>query len=195
MKIRLWLLLCALVAAPATAALVRPLGVDALVERASVIALGTVSASNSQWREGRVVTTVRLRVERAVKGEAADEVTLVTLGGTVDGIGQRVSGAPVFAVGEQVVVFLEPVGKAAELRVVGMAQGKLRVEPDLTGGRVVRDLSGLSFAEVDPSGAVQPAAAPVEAMPLDAFLASLVTRIHAPVAPTLAPPAAPTVAP
>ena len=58
------------------------------------------------------------------------------------------AGRPQFQAGEQVVLFAKP-GLNRELVVVGLKQGKLRVE----GEEAVRDFSGLSLIEGQPGRA------------------------------------------
>jgi hypothetical protein len=139
----------ALLAASSTAraTVVLPYDLDALTDHADRVVLARVESSQAHWTSDRsaIVTDAILRVEVPLKGalRAGDLVTVRREGGEVDGLGMRVAGAARFAVGEEVVAFLEQRG--AFTWTVGMAQGKLRVE-QLDGRRmVVRDLSGLAF--------------------------------------------------
>jgi hypothetical protein len=134
--------------APARATVVVPYDLDQLTDHADRVVLARVESSQAHWTSDHsaIVTDVVLRVEVPLKGglRAGDQVTVRREGGEVDGLGMRVAGAARFAVGEEVVAFLERRG--AYTWTVGMAQGKLHVA-ELDGRRVVvRDTAGLAFA-------------------------------------------------
>ena len=74
------------------------------------------------------------------RGTPAARVTVVVPGGVVGPIGQRVDGAPAFAKGEEVVVFLSA-AEAGAFRVTGLAQGKFSVRD----GAAQPDLAHVSF--------------------------------------------------
>lgn len=162
---------------PAEATIMRQLDLDTLVSTADLIALATVGEQTAEKRGVRIVTRVELRPERVMKGAAEGPVMVEVMGGTVDGIGQKVAGTARFTAGEQVIVFLVRLPEGDGWRVRGMAQGKLSVVPGLGGGRVVRDLSGLRLVETGPDGEVKGEGTAVESMPLDAFLRDLAVRI------------------
>ena len=132
-------------AVSALASVILPLSLDELIDRADVVVHGKVVAQDSAWEGGRIVSRSRVRVEGALKGAPGREVVLRSQGGVVDGIGQKVYGEASFAVGEELVVFGRHLG--AELRAVGMAQGKFRVVTELGVARAVQDLAGLAFAK------------------------------------------------
>lgn len=136
-------------AVPAFASVILPMTLDELIDRADAIVHGKVVAQDSAWEGGRIVTRSRVKLEGALKGAPGSQVVLRTQGGVVDGIGQKVYGEPSFAVGEEVVVFGRHIG--AELRPVGMAQGKFRVVLDAGVTRAVQDLAGLAFARRAPA--------------------------------------------
>ena len=124
------LILLCLLGASASATTIATLDLHALTQRADRIVLARVESSTSSWtaRHDVIYTDVVLRVERGYKGALGLGDTLVVRreGGSVDGIGMLVYGAATFSIGEEVVVFAEHRGDASY--VVGMAQGKLRVE-------------------------------------------------------------------
>ena len=140
---RAWLLVALLGLAAAAhdagASVVRALGLDELVDRARTIAVVRVESAAAAWRDGRIVTDSVLVVTEGVQDAAAGERLAVrTLGGEVDGIGQRVFGEPRFRSGERYLVFLERLATSATeadgspsttvlLRPVGMSQGALPV--------------------------------------------------------------------
>lgn len=172
----LWLpLLVALAAVPVRASVVRVLGLPELLARAEVVAVVTVESAASSWVAGRIVTDSALRLDEPLRGGArGDFVSVRTLGGEVDGIGQRVFGEPSFRPGERYLVFLERFPGASErprFRPVGMAQGALPVVDTPDGPRVT--------PAPDPPLLVAPSAAASVApwldapRPLDAVLAEL----------------------
>lgn len=163
-------LLAAAAVAPAFAAVVVPLDLPALTQKADLVVVGTVARTDARWVEGRIVTRVVLKTSQVLKGTTADEVTVEVLGGEVDGIAQRVSGMAAFTVGEEAVVFLER--HAETNRVVGLAQGKFTVQRDLTGVAMVPDLRGLTTATRDAKGelVLKPAEAAAKPIPLQDFV-------------------------
>ncbi len=123
-----------------------------LESESDAVVFGQVFQTESKWEGSRIVTYVKFRVESAAKGDVAKEITITTLGGTVDGIGQKVAGMAVFEPDEWAVLFLskQPILKKIDLKpdtysVSGWAQGKLRYRPDLGPTTLVRDLKGLSI--------------------------------------------------
>lgn len=155
----LLLVLC-LAGAPARAAVGRYLSVGDAAARAQVVVEGTVTASESRddalWH--RFVTVVTVKVERAWRGQPTT-VQVLLLGGEVGERVQLVPGEASLAVGERVLLFLEPVPGREQLRPVGMRQGVFR--PAREGWR--RDFDGLSV--ISPGEAAAHPQAP-EALPL-----------------------------
>ena len=134
----------ALVAAPAArSATVVPLTLEAMGREASDVFVGIVESSEAAWSADhtRIDTRVRVRVETVVKGRGGPVRTIVVPGGIVGDIGMRTPGAPTFQVGERVLLLAEP-GRAAELRPLGLFQGKLRVLRDEARGIDVVDAPG-----------------------------------------------------
>jgi hypothetical protein len=168
------LITLALLSGAAHATTMIPLDLHALAARADRVVLGTVLASESRWTadHGTIYTEVTLRVERSYKGAVKEGETLVVRreGGTAGGIGMHVFGAARFDVGEQAVVFVEQRGGASYI--VGMAQGKMRVEMQ-AGKRVVHapDTSGISMLPTP--GTTKAAPPPMRQRPLEDFEAEL----------------------
>ena len=136
------LLGAALVPHAAPASVVRALTLRELVEASAIVVLAQVETATSSWVDGRIVTDAVLVVDEGLAGaETEQRVTVRTLGGEVDGIGQRVSGEPWLRAGERYLVFLEPLparsGDASlRYRPIGMSQGALPVTEAADGPRV-----------------------------------------------------------
>ena len=146
--------LCLGLAAHATVLV--PLDTKALTARAERIVLGVVESQTARWSADHqaIYTDVTMRVNRAYKGSVkpGERIVVRREGGSIDGLGMRVYGAPAFTDGEEVVVFLETRGNAAWT--VGMTQGKLHVALGSDGvKRVAAALGDVAFTR--PSGAPQ----------------------------------------
>ncbi len=104
--------------------------VPALSQTAEVIVVGTVRASAPRLTKdgARIITDTEIQITEVLKGKP-DATTLVVMqpGGIVGDVGQKVEGTASFAVGEEVVVFLDRRG-ADRFAVTAMSQGKFRVE-------------------------------------------------------------------
>ena len=160
----------ALFAAPtARTATVVPLTLEEMGRVASDVFVGTVESSDAAWGAGhrRIETRVRIRVETVVKGRGSPVRTVVVPGGIVGDVGMRTPGAPTFRVGERVLLLVEPRG-AAELRPLGLFQGKLRVRRDAARGIDVVEAPGPAWGpdgEPVAEGAVP--AGKLPSLPLD----------------------------
>jgi hypothetical protein len=99
-----------------------------LARRADLCLVGRAVARESFWREGRILTRVTVQAEEVWKGAAGptQSVEVLTLGGVVGGLAQRVDGAVTVDVGERVALLLarEPGGAFVPL---GLWQGVFRV--------------------------------------------------------------------
>lgn len=175
-----------LTATAAQAAVVVRYDLPALVTDADLIVTGRVIEAVGQWRGGRIVTRYTVRCDEIVKGAPRETVTVEVPGGTVDGLGQMVPGVPKLVEAEQVVLFLKP-GSAVKgdlalkadaqqiHTIVGLSQGKLRVEPTFDGPMVIRDLHGLTTVRRLPDGTMEEVAPALAArQPLQDFVRALV---------------------
>ena len=140
-----------LAATMASATVVPWMDLNETTAKATVIVLGEVESAESGWSDdGRlIVTRTSVAVERALKGGPRDRVLVETPGGKVGGLAMVASGAPVFRVGERVVLFLEPSGArgsgapggvgagggAVPHAVVGWNLGRMVVRRDSRTGR------------------------------------------------------------
>ncbi|MGC4117831.1 MAG: hypothetical protein QM765_25410 [Myxococcales bacterium] len=155
---------------PARAAVVLPLDVEDLARRADVVvrgtAVGTRTVRSADGKQVHTVTTIK--VDLSLKGASPFEVEVLSPGGTWGHITQSVSGAPRFAPGERVILFLRAAGPR-RFRVEGLSLGKFEVSLDERGAtQVSRRAEGLQVAA--PDGAVRPAQ-PVGPVPEEDFLA------------------------
>lgn len=151
--------LLALVAAvpvltPTRAAVVPWMSLEQITSGSDVIVVGSVEDLEAVWSaDGRIIITrVKVSVERAIKGGPRRSLVLETPGGRVGDQFMVASGAPVFARGERVVLFLEAGrvragGRSDEaappFSVVGWNQGRMRIRRDPSSGReLVFDRTG-----------------------------------------------------
>src|SRR5258706_1762189 len=97
------------IAAPAAqAAVAQAASFDEKVDHAAAIILGKCVKTEARFDPtGRwIVTYATFNVEQSMKGDAAGQITIVTPGGSVNGIHQETIGVPVFREGNEHVVFL-----------------------------------------------------------------------------------------
>jgi hypothetical protein len=102
------LLLVVLAVPAAHAAIAQAATFDEKVDNSAAIILGKCVKTEARYDPtGRwIVTYATFAVEQSMKGNAAGEVTIVTPGGSVNGIHQETIGVPVFQAGDEHVVFL-----------------------------------------------------------------------------------------
>lgn len=98
----------ALAVPAAQAAIAQAATFDEKVDHAAAIILGKCVKTEARYDPtGRwIVTYATFDVEESIKGNAAGQVTIVTPGGSVNGVHQETSGIPVFQKGDEHVVFL-----------------------------------------------------------------------------------------
>lgn len=127
-------------AAPAAATTAVPASVEELARGADAVVRGRVVALTARRSsDGRRISTyVQVEPLSVWRGQAGARLTVVVPGGEVGGLGQLVVGAPRFAPGEEVVVFVTRAGPVFH-EVPALAQGKFTV----AGGQARPDLSGL----------------------------------------------------
>jgi len=150
MRITLVSLLLLGLALPALAAIFAPMTLDELLDSSELVILGEVVSSDAVLDEdrGRVTTRHRVAVGEVLKGSAAAEVVVVTLGGETKDLGQIVPGAARLAPGVELLLCLRE--GAGGFVVTGMSQGVFRVHDGPDGRVMVRDLRGIHFV-ADPA--------------------------------------------
>lgn len=111
------------------------------VDNASGIVLGKVARTRSQWdASGKsILTYATFTVEKSLKGDPAQEVTVVVPGGHVGNINQSSVGIPQFNEGDERVVFLRQTKLGPT--VLYFDQGTYRVEADSEGHRVIAPIA------------------------------------------------------
>jgi hypothetical protein len=117
-----------LLSGAAGATVVLPAGLSELSHDATAIARGRVVAVDAQWTDGRrgIETIVTLQIETYLKGDLGDVVQFRVLGGSLGRFRSIVVGAPQFAAGQRVIVFLGSRGPTIPY-VLGMSQGVFRL--------------------------------------------------------------------
>jgi hypothetical protein len=124
-----------------------------LVSEARTIVLGRIASLEPEWTEGRrgIETLLSIDVERTLKGSAGDSIVVRVPGGQMGPYLSVMPGAPRFAEGEEVVLFLA--GAPPEVpHILALSQGVFRVVLDRnTGARLVVP----ELLRVSADGAVQ----------------------------------------
>ncbi|HYH07970.1 MAG TPA: hypothetical protein VEK11_13005 [Thermoanaerobaculia bacterium] len=149
----------ALLLAPLTAeaTISRAMKFDEKVENAAAIVVGKCIRQTSQWDAARnwILTYSTFQVEKTLKGQPAQEITIVTPGGQVGDIAQDVVGVPRFRQGDENVLFVR--NSNAGPTVLYLDQGAYRVVKDDRGNRMVNPLvSNAVLVDMQRGSAVAP---------------------------------------
>ena len=102
----------------------------------TAIVIGKCVEKKSFWNENRdkIFTRVKITIDETIKGGVAGETEVLVPGGRVGNIIYEVSDMPVFAEGEESVVFLWKHPSGDNL-VTGALHGKLKVYTDKASGK------------------------------------------------------------
>ncbi len=158
---------------PAFATVTVPLRFETLVGDASTIFRGEVVDVRSEWRQLRgeqvIVTQVRFRVERVLKGSAPVMATLEILGGSIGETTMTVPGMPQFALGDRDLLCFDRTSTL--FPVLGASQGRFRILTDRSGRDRVVFSDGRPIGGVAQIGraAVVMSATPIAPMTLSTF--------------------------
>jgi hypothetical protein len=154
---------------------------DELVAQAQSIVLTEVLDTRTSWRllqDRRVIVTeVRLRVDRQIKGRGDGVITLSLLGGFVGDVSQRVAGMPRFLVGDSDVLFLSS-QRTLISPLVGMSHGRFRVVTGHGGvGRFIANSSLEPLLSVANYTSPPRLTASQRALTLDEFIGQISARL------------------
>lgn len=167
---------------PASAVSPLPKTFDQLAREAEIVVVGTITQIQGvRLPSGHIASDLTLSVLKVAKSSKAVPATLVvrTLGGKVGDMELVIPGAPRFAQGETVLLFVR--GNLTEMfPFVGVQQGVYLVRRDETlGVDRVFDWLGRPVTGVrDGVVVVDPAAAAKDAVPLDDFLQALARTLR-----------------
>jgi hypothetical protein len=158
-------------APPASATVVVFPALDEMARGADVIARVRVGERRVVREEGRIMTYTAVVVTDALKGtKDGDRLEISQLGGELDGKSSWIVGAHRFTKDEDLILFAQRLPEVGPGVVVpwGIGVGLFRVEPELTGEKVVELFGDVALVEVGPDGrhhAVTPRARRFDSMP------------------------------
>jgi hypothetical protein len=130
---------CVLVSTMASATVIVPAELKEIVTGSEVIAYARVTEVRPEWADGRrwIDTIVTAEVMSYLKGGPQETISFKVPGGQLGRYRSVFVGAPIFARGDEAVLFLKPNGDEL-LDVFGLNQGVFRVRVDSgTGQRMV----------------------------------------------------------
>ena len=136
---------------------VKRLSLEQMVRGSHRIMLGRCISQDTYWNKNRtrIYTATRFAVTEDLKGESRGTATVVTVGGTIEGMTLVVSGMPSFRVHEEVLLFLEA-GKSGNWILMGLSQGMFRITADRRGVRTAHHTSsGLHLVAGSPESSSQ----------------------------------------
>jgi len=124
----------------ARATTLRALSLEDLVAASDRAVVGRAVHHDSDWAyvagARRIVTWTRVLQEDDLLGEsgAQDEVLVMTLGGKVGDLRQKVPGEATLTLGERVLLFTSAAASDGACHIVGMSQGKYEIVAGQSGG-------------------------------------------------------------
>ncbi len=122
-----------------------PVDVDQLARRSTLIVHGTVSSSEAKW-VGRVIYThYALVVQETIRGNAQSQVVMAVPGGALGNVQLAIPGAPSISVGDELVLFGEPLQGQSSFTPVGVFAGVVPVSAEPGSGK--RSVSPRGVAE------------------------------------------------
>lgn len=136
---------------------VKQFSLEQMVRGSHRIILGRCVSQETYWNKTRtrILTANRFAVTEDLKGESRETATVVTVGGTMDGLTLAVSGTPRFRENEEVLLFLEA-GKGDYWILMGLSQGMFRIAADPQGIRTAHHASsGLRLISASPESSSQ----------------------------------------
>jgi hypothetical protein len=136
---------------------VKRLSLEQMVRGSHRIMLGRCVSQETYWNKNRtrIYTAIRFAVTEDLKEGSGRSATVVTVGGTIDGITLAVSGTPNFRENEEVLLFLEA-GKGGKWILMGLSQGMFRITADRGGVKTAQHASsGLHLVSASPESSSQ----------------------------------------
>jgi hypothetical protein len=129
----------AVAALPALATEIIQVSPQEIAKASTLVVDGKVSGVRSYWNadHSKIITETTVDVNATHKGANASLVRVVQLGGVVGNVRQTAYGTLAWNRGEEVLLFLEPAGKAVPgaYQITGFSQGKYQIERDASTGR------------------------------------------------------------
>ena len=144
-------------ATTARATTMRPASFDDKVSNAEAILLGRCTATKTMWdpQHRFIVTYATFQVDQSIKGTPTREITVVTPGGSIDGVHQSSVGITPFEKGDERVLFVKNTRLGPT--VLYFDQGTYSVAKDDRGERVITPIVSESVRMDSQSGKVVPA--------------------------------------
>ena len=136
---------------------VKQFSLEQMVRGSHRIILGRRVSQETYWNKTRtrILTATRFAVSEDLKGESRSTATVVTVGGSMDGMTLVVSGTPSFREHEEVLLFLET-GRSGNWILMGLSQGMFRITADRRGVRTAHHASsGLRLVAGPPESSSQ----------------------------------------
>ena len=124
------------------------------VDNAAAIVLGKCVRSESRWDADHrmILTYATFQIEKMIKGaQTVSELTIVTPGGSVDGIHQETVGVPLFRAGDQKVLFVR--NTRVGMTVLYFDQGTYDVSIGSHGERLIAP-APTALVKIDPQRGV-----------------------------------------
>jgi hypothetical protein len=173
MRIVLALVIALAVPSSIRATVLVPADFREVVGGSEVIVVGRVVDVTAEWADGRrrIDSYVTVEVATTLKGEAKESITFLVPGGQIGRYRSVMIGAPIFAPGDEAVLFLNARGSAVPY-VFGLNQGVYRVRVEAQSGRRMVVPPAL-MARSESAEIVRRGAASRRPLPLEAFNAQV----------------------
>jgi hypothetical protein len=134
---------------PLQSATLERLSLDDMVQKATAIVRGTVTASHVAQQGPLIYTHYTIQVTERFKGPAASSVDIVVPGGTLNNIRQSFAGTPSFHTGDDYVFFLWT-GASGLTHIIGLTQGLFALS-GASSGNPVATRAASSEVMLDPA--------------------------------------------
>lgn len=135
-----------MLAASCSATTLRRMSLEELSAASPAVVRARCISNASRWESGQIWTLTEFETLENVKGNLAQRFQVRLVGGRVGSLVSTVEGAPRFAPGEEVFLFLTPT-PAGDWTVTGWALGTFRVAREKHSGRetVTQDAAGVTL--------------------------------------------------